>query len=375
MTRPVRFPRSPWLLAGLAAVVLVAAGVGLRGGSAGRAPLGPPPSDAPRPAADPKDGRLEKWSELAFEAGVEEIRFHGRVVDQLGRPLPGATIHYEAAGRFLSKGSGMGTVTSDAGGRFLIEARGDSLTVHNIRHPDAMYVALPEAAARAGSNRMYATGNTFWSYTRRVGGDNLIWSDSPADPIVFDLWLVDRDEARMHEGEILWRSDYFALPPDGAEHTLVLGDRGTPFEVIEGRRDEGDLVVRCRAEAMSGHGDRGAWSVTLAPVDGGIQATDDRYLNLAPASGYRASVEVGSPAPVDGEGVNLFGRRFYFSAQEGQRVGALFMDFEPFNLPFNLRTREYGEQYCRIRIEYKVNTAGSRYLFENRRLLPEADDR
>ena len=53
------------------------------------------------------DGPLQRWVALALTSGIEEIKFYGRVVDQNGRPLSGAKVHYDAPGKFYASGSGM----------------------------------------------------------------------------------------------------------------------------------------------------------------------------------------------------------------------------------------------------------------------------
>ena len=102
---------------------------------------------------------------------------------------------------------------------------------------------------------------------------------------------------------------------------------------------------------MSDHLDKLDWQVSITPVDGGIMTTDDLYMNLAPENGYMPSLTVDmNTASPDYQDV-LGDQRYYFTSQNGQVYGALFVYYEP-----------HRKDHCKITIEYKVNLNGSRNL-------------
>ncbi len=316
-------------------------------------------------------GPVKKWFDLATKAGIEDIMFYGKVVDQHGNPLEGAIVHYDAAGKFYGSGSGLGYVKSDANGHFIIDVHGGSLNVMGAQYPDAMGAASLEGE-KTNWGRMYERGHMFWSYKRFKGSKNLVWTDYSADnPFVIDLWVVDRKEADFHDPHIWWTTKDIRISPDGRAYTVKFAEREKVVQITEGVQSDGDLVVSCEHELMTSLEDRGKldWRVTIRPVDGGIQETTDRYLNQAPETGYLPSIEIAQQVGSADYQTRLHDQRYYFTAHNGQMYGSLFNEYEPFNMPFNFKTKEYDAQYCQLYLEFKVNIGGYRYLFKNRRGL------
>jgi hypothetical protein len=104
----------------------------------------------------------------------------------------------------------------------------------------------------------------------------------------------------------------------------------------------------------------GSWSITFRPIDGGIQQTNDFYLNEAPEDGYQSELTVsmqrGSPdyqvyirKPI---------RYYYYHTKNGKRYyGSFEATYDPYM--FN--------DECRVNIEGKYNQNGSRNLAVRRR--------
>lgn len=292
-----------------------------------------------------------RWATLAFEAGISDIAFYGRVIDQYGRPIEGAEVSYEAGGKFLGAGSGFGGIKTDATGRFKIEAKGGHLTIQNIKHPDIMFAA-PDPEGARGTSDMYFTQMTFWDYPRTVGNslNDLVWRDyTKENPYVFDVWRIE------HREKVL-RAAVFGgvVPPDGSVYTLDLSQSKLRDRVIRSKSDKGHLLVTCmRKLTMEHYQDYDDWQITLTPVQGGIQPTDDRYLNLAPETGYQSSITVGWTLGDSDYRHSLPNQRYYFTAHDGQVYGSLYVNFMPFQ----------REEFCDIEINYKVNLQGSRHLY------------
>jgi len=312
---------------------------------------------------------LIKWVDLAINAGIEDITFFGKVVDQSGNPLSGAKVHYNAAGKFYGSGSGFGYVFSDQTGNFTIEVHGSSLTIRNIEYTDAMYVGIVEEGA--GNSKMYAKGNLFWSYQRYENISNLNWSEYSADnPFVFDVWVVDRKVSEANDKHIRWGKRAIRIAHDGRPYTLNFLTNDSKLQITEGVSDNGNIVISCERDSMEERSERNTWKVTLQAVNGGVQSTGDRYLNMAPESGYLPVMEVARTLDQPDYRPTLHDQRYYFQSNNGDHYGTLFIDYRPFNMPYDFKTEKYGEQFCLISIEFKINTAGGRYLFKDRNLLP-----
>lgn len=288
-----------------------------------------------------------RWAALAFEAGISDIAFYGKVIDQYGKPVEGAVVSYEAGGKFLGAGSGFGGIKTDVSGMFKIDARGGHLTIQNIKHPDIMFVA-PDPEGPRGAPDMYFTQMMFWDYPRTVNNqlNDLVWRDyTEANPYVFDVWRIEHREA-VKKGYPSW-----VYPTDGTIHTL---DFEQTEAHVKNRLPDGHLDVSCvRKPTMEHYQDYGDWQITLTPVNGGIQPTDDRYLNLAPETGYQSSVTVGGTLGDASYQPSLMNQRYYFMAYDGRVYGSLYVNFIPFR----------REEFCDIEINYKVNLHGSRHLY------------
>ena len=314
-------------------------------------------------------GPLQRWMDLAINAGIEDILFYGRVVDQFGQPISNVKIHYEAPGKFYGSGSGVGTAVSDSGGNFFIDVFGSSIKIWGMEHTEAMYVGL---IGNTASGKIYPMSNSFHSFRQTENSDELLWTEtSPENPFVFDMWRVELDRAKSEYGNISWARKSIRIGHDGSPYTVKLNVVKRSLEFKPGIHEDGDLIVRCERDSMQQHTDRSDWSVTIEPINGGIQKAGDRYLNLAPESGYQPSITVSKKFGEKYFRSSVLEKRYYFTAQNGQIYGALFNDYRPFKLPNQPQSGEFIPQYCLITFEFKVNRTGSRYLFKDRGLLAQ----
>ena len=316
------------------------------------------------------EGSAQRWMNLALNSGIEEIDFYGKTIDQNGNPIAGAKIGYEAVGKFYAAGSGRGYVISDGSGNFQISARGSSLKIWSIKHPDAMFVRMNVPGAYHGSNDMYPLGNSFFSFDQSDNYSSYLWTDtSPQKPFLFDMWMIDKEEAASNAINISWAAGTIRIAHDGSPYTVKLEIEKRSLKYRLGEGGDGDFIVKCERRTMQEHTDRSDWSVTIEPISGGIQVASDRYLNYAPEAGYLPSLTYSQKLGDEFFWEEVPGQRYYFYAHNEKTYGALLVYYRPFNLPNQLKTGELVPQFCQITFEYKVNRAGSRYLFKDRGLL------
>jgi hypothetical protein len=145
------------------------------------------------------------------------------------------------------------------------------------------------------------------------------------------------------------------MKPDGRVYTFDFDRKNKFGEVIpfavEGEAG-GYLHATCSRPPMTEYGDWQDWSVNISVVGGGIQATDDYYLNLAPETGYSPSLTIEQQKASGDYQSRMLGKRFYFTAKNGQIYGSLYATIEPHMKP----------ELCRVILWYKINANGSRNL-------------
>jgi len=111
--------------------------------------------------------------------------------------------------------------------------------------------------------------------------------------------------------------------------------------------------------------DYGDWIFTISSIDGGIQKTNDLYLNKAPDSGYQSSIKIKMDYGSDKYMPSLFNQRFYFYTQSGKVYGSMLVNFKPH--------RKFRGNECGIEIQYKMNPTGSKNLELKRENVPDSN--
>lgn len=288
--------------------------------------------------------KYRRYYEFGFKAGVGPVALYGQVVDQYGKPVMGARVSFMVLGRFLARGKGFGYVYTDSEGRFEIQGEGAKIELQGVNHPDVSF-RFPENAkgARYGSAiaRM-----TFYDTSPSVGETVPLLSDTSKEhPYVFTAWRVEKFEP-VKSGYV-----FGYVEPDGKVATFDL-NKGYGKITIN-RAVDGHLHVSCEREPMEDYGDRVNWKVTLEPVDGGIQPTDDLYLSLAPESGYQPSLTIEMKKSSSDYKERLDKQRYFFTARNGQVYGSLFMYINPH--------AKLDKCHLEVR-EFKINSNGSRNL-------------
>jgi hypothetical protein len=292
--------------------------------------------------------KYRRQLDFGFKAGMLPINFYGKIVDQNGQPVVRAEVIYSTTGAFLAPGRGMGFVYTDDQGRFEIHSEGGSLNLAGIVHPRAvLYYPRSGSPGYSEPNERF---KRVYGGQPRQGANELLWTDtSPAKPHLFTAWRVEHYENIRHgrmDGQ---------MRPDGTHYTFDFDKKDRFGRVnsfaLEGGKG-GYLHVTCSRVPIEDVMDWQDWMVTFTVVDGGIQPTDDYYLNLAPEIGYAPSLTIEQRKDSKDYQPEMLGKRFYFTAKSGLVYGSLYARIEPHMKP----------ELCRVVLSYKINENGSRNL-------------
>lgn len=296
-----------------------------------------------------------RYFDVGLNAGMEDVALYGQVVDQFDVPVAQVAVLYCVGGRYLNAGPGCGTKHTDVAGRFSILSRGGSVQISSIGYgnPDIemQFPVDPDSNLQdfGGGQAM------FYGYQHAEGGHELLWTDtSPEKPFVFRAWRIGAPEPVR----VGWRR-FGRLNPDGRLYTFDLSKKTPKQFAIEGVVD-GHFLVSCQREPQ--HLTRDVkdvtWSVTITPIDGGMQLSDDVYMNVAPETGYQPAFVYDTQAQKSRVIGRVVDKRFYYTAKGGQVYGALLISFQPLA----------DRNYCGIDIlKFKLNESGSRNLASRQR--------
>ncbi|WP_303909412.1 hypothetical protein [Thiohalomonas denitrificans] len=267
-------------------------------------------------------GRAGKMLQMATDRNLP-ITMYGKVVDQYGKPVVGARVNLDiAGGGTFAPGTGLTSYVTDSEGKFKVEASGQDVGILSIKHPKLATIVFEtgdvsldlDAVGKYGKKSSWRTYNT------------------PDNPYIIKAWRVERFE------DVEYGSGYLEPVPNGKS-----------FEA-------GGIVATCQREpkvpGKHWREQEGSWSITLKAVDGGIQRTDDLYLNEAPGSGYQPQITVSAMRGGPDYKVQLPAQRFYYTAIDGQWYGSFTASFDPY----------MEDDVCLVDIEFKYNPNGSRNL-------------
>ncbi len=294
--------------------------------------------------------RLKHYYKMAISP-LPEIRFHGRVVDQYGQPVKNASVWYSGENAFLSTGGGRGTVKTDDDGYFMIDTIGAALELGAIAHSE-----IDDVSYQTPTRNINSTRNVQENTVRFLQHDNdkyvLNWKNytNKSNPYIVNVWRIEKYEGAIRGGASL------RIFSDGRKYTLKFDETKSKKKLQEGEK-KGQLYINCIRPHMENRRDYGDWKISIVPVDGGIQETDDLYLNLAPEYGYSSRLDIEMNEDNENYSDKLNNKRYYFTANEGKSFGSLFIQFQPF---YN-----HKKEVCNIRIKYKVNLTSSRNLAVN----------
>jgi len=307
-----------------------------------------------------------RYLDFGFNAGMEDVALYAQLVDQHGAPVVQAEIWYCVGGRYLNAGPGCGTKRTDSEGRFAILSRGASVSIKSIMHPEIEMQfpereMLPPGRGKAGLSDFGESEVDFYGYQRYEGGNDLLWTDtSPEKPHVFKAWRFGVLEPVRVGGTRRGR-----LNPDGRLYTFDLLRERPHHKALEGVLD-GQFMVSCQRDPqifdkaeLKKQREEMTWTVTITPIDGGIQPSDDIYMNVAPESGYQPAIVFDSQTAIShSRSPGFLGeKRFFFTAKSGQVYGAMMVRIDV----------AADTDYCSVDVvKFKLNNQGSRNLAARR---------
>lgn len=288
---------------------------------------------------------LKRQYQIALST-LPSIIFYGRVIDQHGQPVKNATVWYEGTSTYLSAGGGRGLAATDDDGYFEVDTAGAELSLGSIKHPEIDDIA-------------YQAPKTNSSHPNKYGAIRLLSQEDKQG--IYSTW---RDHTEKDRAYIIhaWRLGEYegALEGGGSfglysgkTYTINLSHTDKYKRISEGLND-GDLRIICTRPHIESYRDIGDWSVSIVPVNGGILETDDLYMNMAPVSGYQATLEINMRKGSQNYQKSLLNKRYYITLKNGQKYGSLFINIDPFV--------SIEDDACSIRINSKINPSGSRNL-------------
>ncbi len=279
-----------------------------------------------RSLADIIGGRAGAMLRMAQDRNLP-IEMYGKVTDQHDQPVAGAEVYMiVAGGGTFAPGSGPVKIRTDAAGMFRVRAKGQQISILEVSRKDLARTHFKLPSGSENSTTLDAVGRygkeySWHSYT------------TPDHPFVIHVWRVEEfGDARSDSG--------YLEPIPG----------GRPYE-------RSGLAVTCEREQKKPNvhwrDQKGSWSITFRPINGGIQETNDIYLNEAPESGYQSELTVAMRRGDPNYKVRIqLARHYYYTANSGKLYGAFSATFEPYM---------YDDE-CRVNAEIQYNPTGSRNL-------------
>ena len=289
--------------------------------------------------------RLKRQYKIALSP-LPEIKFYGLIIDQYGNPVKDARVWYKGTNTYLSAGGGRGLAKTDEQGYFEINTHGASLSLGAVTHPEIEYSHQPDGII---TREHLKVAKTLLSYVDKQGEYDT-WKNytEKKHPYIINAWLLGKYEGATR-GQII--ADFDA---SGKEYTLYLDQHDYRKQIKEGKHDDGHLYVSCTRPHMKNNFDYGDWSLSIIPVNGGIQEASDVFMNRAPASGYKSSLNISERKGSSDYKYYLLSQRYFISLNNGEVYGSLFMHITPF--------ANSSKEACRIEIYSKINKTGSRNL-------------
>jgi len=281
---------------------------------------------------------------------LPDLSMYGRVIDQYGQPVVNAGIWQNGGSAYLRGGGGRGYARTDEEGYFRIDTTGAFLELGGITHPEMDYLNYGPQE-HITSRKLYGSSVYFSSSPNFSQGEiDIREFDTKEKAFLIHAWRLQGFDGTIKGKKIL------TFKPDGSIYTIKFSEneniRDKSKFITEGEND-GDLWISCTRDSFEKKGEYGDWRFEIMPLGGGIQETNDLYMNVAPDSGYQSSLIVSMKKGKQGFKPGLINKRYYFKAHNGKTFGMLYVYFRPFNL----------EDSCRLDIiEYRYNPTSSRNL-------------
>jgi hypothetical protein len=254
------------------------------------------------------------------DAMIQSVTFYGRVVDQHSKPVSGVEVLFDGGGSAYTFGSGPDSTTTNDQGVF---------TINNARAYNLGIEAMKKEGYDFGHIK-----ETFRSYN---DPNFRSWNDYNTldNPYLFEAWKVEKYEK-------VFSSD-FRMPrfESGQVYTLDLLNIERRGKIKHKGETTGDIRVLFEVDGND-------WVLTLFAVDGGLIESADKYLNLAPESGYKPMLKY------DSKTITGLNKKYYFTSRDRTVYGALNIEISPYNPKIKNRSA--------LRMTYVVNLEKGRNL-------------
>lgn len=250
------------------------------------------------------------------ESRIKEIQFFGRVIDQHGNPVTNLRVRYGGTHSIFAAGSGEGYTATDEQGRFQINnVKGRSLIIEGFNQPGYQF---PETQ--------------YFDHRSNEKNNKKSWRDTSIDsPYIFNAWKV--------EGYPKVKKDdpFLGFIPDNRDYTI---DFLSADSIKNEGVTEGDLRIRFIRNEEN-------WKLEITAANGGLQETDDEYLNLAPEDGYSSLLTYTGKK----QEARKIRKNIYFLSRSGQLYGRIKLEIWP-----------YFRDKLAIEFDYVVNLEEGRNL-------------
>ncbi len=273
----------------------------------------------------PVPGKVEQAREVLARLNDVPIDFYGKVQDQFGQPVAGASI---TGSIIYDSGSSNGVrevqTVSDANGLFALHGgNGESLSV----------VPRKDGYALASTNAGFRYSH-FYPEARHV--------PDPSQPAVIEMWKLQGAERLIH----FQTKAYVRLD-------------GTPsaFDLQTGKRVEtgGDIIVRVESSPTPNATEKYDWRATIQAVNGGLMPANGvefEQMYVAPESGYEPEFNISYQRDAQ-PWSTAFNGGFYLKSRGGSSYGKV-------GLGINTTIVKNGAVF--VMLNAYVNPAGSRNL-------------
>lgn len=239
-----------------------------------------------------------------------EFDFHGKIVDQYGKPVSGANVfgYRSQFPLFLSFGSfDQRTLTSDEEGLFTLRNETGTDIMVSFINQDGYYF-------KNEMRRFY--------YKERVSGlDKTSESIStPNNPVVFSGWKVEQPEAKL----AYFEKRYVFKP--GKQSYLIKLNKHANLKVTILLDPEVPLESR-------------TWDMSIEVLDGGLIESNDLYLFEAPKRGYLNKRTISPSEPLINANTHELKRVFY--VQSGGKYGHIELKILAYSYGLNVGLKSW----------------------------------
>ncbi len=264
-------------------------------------------SSPSRPAAAAPTDSLKQF----FGAFKTSINLYGKVIDQHGDPVVGATVNLTPVDRaFADQSKSRTIVVTDSSGLFSVTDKvGSAIGVRAYKEGYMTYPGLP-GQPLSGTTVDYAF--------QAEGGKRY---SNPSTPLILTLLKVGPVDPVFYVKNVTW-----GLALDGTPRKIALdSEKGKGSHIIEFRLRSDWTTLPNTNERYGMIYD---WNFEAKIPGGGFVQVDSDYKFEAPETGYQESIQFGSLAslPKD-KWTRSIKRRFFVKFADGS-FGRIFLDVD-----------------------------------------------